>query len=74
MYAKIILAAAALAIATPVLAKTAPAADLPTGPVAYADLAAVDAKLNPPAAPVKAKHKHKAKAAAAAPAAAPAKP
>lgn len=73
MYVKILLAAAALTIAAPAMAKSkaAPAADLPTGPVSYSQLADIDAKMNPPA-PVKAvvKHKHHAKAkAAAAPAA-----
>ena len=45
-------------------------AGLPTGPVSYADLAAADAKMNPPAPVAKKKvMKHKAKAKAAAPAA-----
>jgi hypothetical protein len=73
-----LIAAAVLAVAAPGLANAKAAkkasddsaAGLPTGPVAYSDLAAVDAKMNGPA-PVKHKAaKKKTATAASAPAAA----
>jgi hypothetical protein len=58
MRAKILTLAIVLAVATPVFAKTAPAAPEPdhTGPIPYADLAAMDAKMNMPAKHMMKKH------------------
>ena len=69
MRAEILAFAVALAVASPVLAKTAPAPAEPdhAGPIPYSELAAVDAKMNGPATP---KKKHMAHRKAAPPAAA----
>jgi hypothetical protein len=62
MRTQILVLAFAMAAATPVFAKTAPAAAEPdhAGPIPYADLAAADAKMNMPAKHMMKKHMKKA--------------